>query len=423
MEGNATNNNNLVVGSDGAIYCMVKPSVYDIENRTMEQGNFLAASPGHATGMGATRMQNLASNVSPSIRSVPFGAQTFLASSFNPGNARAFYPGMAPFPGLVDGPMMHTSFQHQMSLVPDVSPLSSIGAYSASRGHSSLHLSFGNNSNQHGTFPPGAALHANSASLVPTSVATHENLAARVRRGHDDAQDSSLDGPAKRMRLMPFQAGQAFQGITALQGSLQTLQGRQSLQDAPRRTATGHSFSLYIESDERNLSQYQCLARKQIEIFEATDEEAGTNAQGRNRPIQLGQVGIRCRHCSQSPPRQRKTGAVYYPNRVSFTLERQTMWRWSIVAYLLTISLPIDVSFHLLYQLDGVYQTAQKMAVGHLCKHCTAIPDEIRKKLLFVKDQKSSDGGGKRYWADGVRSLGVIETQKDGLSFVIQLAK
>ncbi len=89
------------------------------------------------------------------------------------------------------------------------------------------------------------------------------------------------------------------------------------------------------------------------------------------------------------------------------------------MAYLLTISLPIDVSFHLLYQLDGVYQTAQKMAVGHLCKHCTAIPDEIRKKLLFVKDQKSSDGGGKRYWADGVRSLGVIETQKDGLSFVV----
>jgi hypothetical protein len=324
MEGNATNDNNLVVGSDGAIYCMVKPSVYDIENRTMEQGNFPAASPGHATGMGAARIQNLALNVSPSIRSAPGGAQTFLASSFNTGNARAFYPGMATFPGLVDGSMMQPSFHQQMGLVPDVSPLSSLGAYNASRGNSSLHLSFGNNPNQHGTFPP-AALHANGTSLMPTSVATRENLAARVRRGHDDVQDSLLDGPAKRMRLMPFQAGQAFQGIAALKGSIQTLQGRQSLQGAPRRSATGHSFSLYIESDERNLSQYQCLARKQIEIFEATDEEAGMNAQGRNRPIQLGQVGIRCRHCSKSPPRQRKTGAVYYPNRVSLILDIQTM--------------------------------------------------------------------------------------------------
>jgi hypothetical protein len=69
------------------------------------------------------------------------------------------------------------------------------------------------------------------------------------------------------------------------------------------------------------------------------------------------------------------------------------------------------------YQLDGVYQTAQKMIVGHLIKHCTAIPNEIRQTLLFLKDKKSGDGGGKRYWADGVRSLGVIETPKDGLAF------
>jgi hypothetical protein len=56
------------------------------------------------------------------------------------------------------------------------------------------------------------------------------------------------------------------------------------------------------------------------------------------------------------------------------------------------------------------------MTVGHLCKHCTTIPDDIRKRLLFLKDQKSSDGGGKHYWADGASSLGVIETP-DGLFF------
>jgi hypothetical protein len=57
------------------------------------------------------------------------------------------------------------------------------------------------------------------------------------------------------------------------------------------------------------------------------------------------------------------------------------------------------------------------MIVGHFFKHCTMIPDEIRRKLIFYKDQKSSDGGGKRYWADGVRSVGIIETPRDGLSF------
>jgi len=146
--------------------------------------------------------------------------------------------------------------------------------------------------------------------------------------------------------------------------------------------AAGRSYPLYVERDDRNLSQYQVLARQQMEIFEATSEDAGNNAQGRNRPILIGQIGIRCRHCYKLPPKQRKTGSVYYPNR-----------------------------------LEGVYQTAQKMTVGHLCKHCTMIPDDIREQLLFLKDQKSSDGGGKRYWANGVRSLDVIETPCDGLSF------
>ncbi len=84
-----------------------------------------------------------------------------------------------------------------------------------------------------------------------------------------------------------------------------------------RGTTGGRSFPLHITEDENNLSQYQVLARKQIEVFEASMEEAGTNAQGRNRPIQPGQIGIRCRHCARLPPKQRKTGAVYYPNKVS----------------------------------------------------------------------------------------------------------
>jgi hypothetical protein len=88
----------------------------------------------------------------------------------------------------------------------------------------------------------------------------------------------------------------------------------------------------------------------------------------------------------------------------------------SFLFLLLSLSLA-SLHTHTHTQLDGVYQTAQKMTVGHLCKHCTMIPHDIRSKLLFLKDQKSSDGGGKRYWADGVRSLGVIETPKDGLAF------
>jgi hypothetical protein len=45
-----------------------------------------------------------------------------------------------------------------------------------------------------------------------------------------------------------------------------------------------------------NLSPYQRLARKQIELYDATEKDLEDNAQERNRPICLRQVGIRCLH-------------------------------------------------------------------------------------------------------------------------------
>lgn len=76
------------------------------------------------------------------------------------------------------------------------------------------------------------------------------------------------------------------------------------------------SVTLYISCDDDSLSEYQCLARKQIELFEAGREEVESNAQGRNRPIVMGQVGIRCRHCTMLPPKHRARGAVYYPAKL-----------------------------------------------------------------------------------------------------------
>ena len=138
---------------------------------------------------------------------------------------------------------------------------------------------------------------------------------------------------------------------------------------------------LYMSCDDDSLSEYQCLVRKQIELFEARREEVESNAKGRNKPIVLGQVGIRCRHCSMLNPRHRSRGAMYYPAK-----------------------------------LNGLYQAAQSMASGHLCFHCQHIPDEIRQELLVLRERKSSAGGGKKYWGDGVRVLGVFEDE-DGLRF------
>jgi hypothetical protein len=139
---------------------------------------------------------------------------------------------------------------------------------------------------------------------------------------------------------------------------------------------------IYMSCDDDSLSEYQCLVRKQIELFEARREDVDSNAQGRNRPIVMGQVGIRCRHCTMLPPKHRARGAIYYPAK-----------------------------------LYGLYQAAQNMASSHLCEHCQHVPPDIRAELLLkLRDRKSSAGGGKKYWADGVRILGVFEDE-DGLRY------
>lgn len=132
---------------------------------------------------------------------------------------------------------------------------------------------------------------------------------------------------------------------------------------------------LFMACDEERLSEYQCLARKQIEVFSATYTELKMTVQGRNRQIYPGQVGIRCRFCAHIPVKQQARASVYYPSK-----------------------------------LDCLYQAAQNMASVHLAKHCRFVPEEIRNELLrHMKDRKSSAGGGKEYWAVSARSLGIEE--------------
>jgi hypothetical protein len=147
-------------------------------------------------------------------------------------------------------------------------------------------------------------------------------------------------------------------------------------------SATQYCRILSLDQDIDNLSPYQCMVRKQIEFFEATEDYLQDTSQGRNRPIVLNQVGIRCRHCGTLPNKQRAKGAVFFPS-----------------------------------QLDGLYQTAQNMANKHLLHDCCEIPANVREDLCHVrlkekglKTRKSAYGGGRHYWADGLRVLGVVQT-------------
>jgi hypothetical protein len=137
---------------------------------------------------------------------------------------------------------------------------------------------------------------------------------------------------------------------------------------------------MWLPDDSHQLSKYQVAVRQQLEIFEAKQEDIESNIQGRKRQVFPGQAGMRCRHCSNLPLRQRGRGAVYYP-----------------------------------LKLSGMYQSAQNMASSHLTDSCSQIPSEVKQKLLDLRHRRDTASGGKKYWAEAGRASGLQETES-GLS-------
>lgn len=67
---------------------------------------------------------------------------------------------------------------------------------------------------------------------------------------------------------------------------------------------------LAVTEDNGKLSRHQVLLRNQIEAFQATADDLTTHTRGRNKPIKLGQVGIRCRHCARYVPWHVTVGSI-----------------------------------------------------------------------------------------------------------------
>jgi hypothetical protein len=138
-------------------------------------------------------------------------------------------------------------------------------------------------------------------------------------------------------------------------------------------------ITMWLPDDNHQLSEYQVAVRQQLEIFEARQEDVESNIQGRKRQVFLDQAGIRCRHCSNLPLRQRRRGAVYYP-----------------------------------VKLSGMYQAAQNMASSHLSDSCSQIPPDVKQRLRDLRHRRDTASGGKKYWAEAGRARGLYETE-DGL--------
>ncbi len=153
---------------------------------------------------------------------------------------------------------------------------------------------------------------------------------------------------------------------------------------------TNLPVSLSLPEDSQVLSELQVYIRQQIEVFRASEEDTLTHKRGRNKPITVGQVGIRCRHCAHLPIRHRQVGSTYFPS-----------------------------------SLMGIYQVAQNMAKFHLQTGvCSEIPVNTQRRLdalIAVKKASVTSGVGRRYWAESAKSIGLVDTEESGIRFIRDL--
>ena len=135
---------------------------------------------------------------------------------------------------------------------------------------------------------------------------------------------------------------------------------------------------LAMDSDKDWLTPLHCFVRKCcVEVFTASEQDVATPSKGKRKPIQVGQIGIRCPHChvfDASTQRSRERGSVYYPTTIS-----------------------------------SIYNATMNLLQRHL-HSCPAVPQDIMRRYETLKADDARSGTSKRYWVESALSLGLVDT-------------
>mmetsp|Transcript_26031 Transcript_26031/g.36487 ORF Transcript_26031/g.36487 Transcript_26031/m.36487 type:complete len:727 (+) Transcript_26031:149-2329(+) len=138
---------------------------------------------------------------------------------------------------------------------------------------------------------------------------------------------------------------------------------------------------LSMNSDKDWLTPLHCFVRRHcVQVFCATQQDVATPSKGKRKPIQVGQVGIRCPHCHSQPGGTRERGSVYYPTTIS-----------------------------------SIYNATMNLLQRHL-HSCSAVPEEIMKRYQTLKADDARSGTSKKYWVESALSLGLVDTPQ-GIRF------
>ncbi len=157
-----------------------------------------------------------------------------------------------------------------------------------------------------------------------------------------------------------------------------TKEAAKALADAAHSGPPKSPFSkvlLAIPDDKEWLSDMDCFIRKQLEVFCATEEDVETARSDRKYPVQVGQVGIRCIHCSLKKHEASGT-AVAFP-----------------------------------FAISGIYEAVREFQRLHL-DSCENVPVATKEKLNAFKGASSLSSVLRKYYVLAARALGLNDTRE-----------
>jgi len=133
-----------------------------------------------------------------------------------------------------------------------------------------------------------------------------------------------------------------------------------------------------IPEDKEWLSDIDSYVRKQLEVFCATEADVAAAQEDRKYPITVGQVGIRCIHCSIAQGNDAIGHAIAYP-----------------------------------FSISGIYESVKEFHRLHL-DSCPNLPSTSKAKLESMKGASSLSSVLRKYYTLAAKALGLVDT-KDGI--------
>ena len=163
-----------------------------------------------------------------------------------------------------------------------------------------------------------------------------------------------------------------------------TVPGRRNISPALNQSSSSvkRTMVLALPSDKDSLSDRQCYVRSHfVELFEA-DEVAKQQRHSKGaQKLHVGQIGLRCIHCSKFLPKDRAERSVCYPSSIS-----------------------------------RIYQTVADMQRFHF-ESCSGISHEMKNLYRSLKTTRPRGGTSpQNYWIESAKALGLVDTP-NGIRF------